>query len=419
MLYNVECLPLTQASTGEFEPLTTTALPKPAVPARAEVAYLVPWGSQAAGRFLAAALRADVRVISVGKSFKQGTRAFPAGTLVLPVKQNAASIHETVAKLTADSGAEVLAVNSSWVDDGIDFGSNNSSVLRKPSIAMIWDTPVSSQNAGATRFLLERQYGYPVTVIRASQAGSADLSRYNVLILPDTGFGGGYAQQFGGGGADRLKAWVRAGGTIVAIGGAINYLASPQLGLLNLQQERLVREGTSAPGARSAEAAKPAPGAAAAPSSAGPVPGKLFTKPEDLEKATTAENAMPDSVAGVLVRATVDRETWITAGLPPTLHVLVNGSAIYSPLREDQGSNAVVYAAPDQLVASGYMWEENRKQLAFKPFVAVQSEGRGNVVAFTADPNYRAYMDGLNVLFLNAVFRAPLGGGRGGAMEHE
>lgn len=29
------------------------------------------------------------------------------------------------------------------------------------------------------------------------------------------------------------------------------------------------------------------------------------------------------------------------------------------------------------------------------------------VVGFTADPNTRAYMDGLNVLFLNAVFRGP------------
>jgi hypothetical protein len=37
----------------------------------------------------------------------------------------------------------------------------------------------------------------------------------------------------------------------------------------------------------------------------------------------------------------------------------------------------------------------------------VQKHGRGVVVGFTADPNYRAYLDGLNVMFLNAVFRGP------------
>jgi len=35
----------------------------------------------------------------------------------------------------------------------------------------------------------------------------------------------------------------------------------------------------------------------------------------------------------------------------------------------------------------------------------VQREGRGHVIGFTNDPNFRGYMDGLNVFFLNAVFR--------------
>jgi hypothetical protein len=51
------------------------------------------------------------------------------------------------------------------------------------------------------------------------------------------------------------------------------------------------------------------------------------------------------------------------------------------------------------------MWEANRKQMAYKPFVVVQRNGRGNVIGFTEDPNFRGYMDGLNLLFLNSVFR--------------
>ena len=33
--------------------------------------------------------------------------------------------------------------------------------------------------------------------------------------------------------------------------------------------------------------------------------------------------------------------------------------------------------------------------------------GRGHVVAFAEDPNFRAYFDGLNGLFMNAVFLGP------------
>jgi hypothetical protein len=86
---------------------------------------------------------------------------------------------------------------------------------------------------------------------------------------------------------------------------------------------------------------------------------------------------------------------------------MVQGRAIFSPIKLDKGVNAAIFLEPDKLLASGYLWEENRKQLAFKPLVIVQQEGRGVVVAFTSDPNFRAYLDGMNVLFLNAVFRGP------------
>jgi len=38
--------------------------------------------------------------------------------------------------------------------------------------------------------------------------------------------------------------------------------------------------------------------------------------------------------------------------------------------------------------------------------VIAQPLGRGIVIGFTADPNFRGHLDGLNVLFLNAVFRS-------------
>jgi hypothetical protein len=39
--------------------------------------------------------------------------------------------------------------------------------------------------------------------------------------------------------------------------------------------------------------------------------------------------------------------------------------------------------------------------------VVTSTSGRGVVVGFTEDPNFRGMLDGMNVLFLNAVFRGP------------
>ena len=73
----------------------------------------------------------------------------------------------------------------------------------------------------------------------------------------------------------------------------------------------------------------------------------------------------------------------------------------------DKGINAVYYDAADRLVASGYLWAENRKQLAFKPLVVSGTSGRGIVVGFTQDPTFRGIEDGMNMLLLNAIFRGP------------
>ena len=67
--------------------------------------------------------------------------------------------------------------------------------------------------------------------------------------------------------------------------------------------------------------------------------------------------------------------------------------------------NVALFGGAEDLLASGYIWEQNRKQLAYKPFVVAQRNGRGYVIGFTQDPNVRAYLDGLNVIFMNAIFR--------------
>ena len=108
----------------------------------------------------------------------------------------------------------------------------------------------------------------------------------------------------------------------------------------------------------------------------------------------------------MLVRAEVDPDHWLGAGVASTLNVLVRGSDVYTPIRLNDGVNVVRFAGPDELLASGYLWEENRKQLAYKPFVVIQSKGRGQVIAFTQDPTVRAYLDGLNIIFMNAILRA-------------
>jgi hypothetical protein len=204
-----------------------------------------------------------------------------------------------------------------------------------------------------------------------------------VLILPDS-FGGGYGRALGEDGARRIAEWVSAGGTLVAIGSAVDWAAGENAGLLATAFEP--KAGTEDAGAEGGD-------------------GEILASEQDFRAAIQPEEERPDNVAGVLLRAKVDPEHWLSAGLPGVLHVLVSGREIFSPVPLDEGVNVAVYQGPNELLASGYLWNENRQQLAFKPFAISEPHGRGQVIGFTADPNVRAYLDGLNLIFLNAIFR--------------
>ena len=391
LLKNLECIASQAPITAASEPYTGAEPTRPAL-VKATVAYLVPWGSQAAAKFLTTGLKAGLRIHSTDKAFTQSGRKFPGGTLIVKVKENEANLHALMEQ--ARGTAEIVSTDSGWVEDGVNFGSRFVRLMNKPTVAIAWDRPVGASSAGHARFVLERQFNYPVTPIRTAVIGQADLSKIDVLILPDQGFGGaeGYATILGPGGIKRLKDWVASGGTIVAIGGAVTALSDARIGLLATSQESLAKEGE-----KKVDAPKP--------ETSGRIPGKLLKTEEDYLKSIQPENETPDAVQGILAKAKVDPDHWLTVGVPETVFALVDGRGIFTPLKLDKGTNAAVFAAADQLLASGYIWEENRKQLAFKPLVMTTREGRGNIIAFTSDPNYRAYMDGMNLLFLNAVFR--------------
>jgi hypothetical protein len=392
LLFNVEAIANAIPSTGSFEP----AKPARVVPGQvrnggASVAYLVPWGNQAAGRLLTAALRANLKPHTSDKPFTQDGVKFPAGSLIFKVASNPTDLGDQLAHLARETGADVYGANSGWIDDGVNFGSRWVFPVKKPAIAMAWDTPSQSGSAGATRFVIERQYGYPVTPIRTAQLGGADLAKFQVLILPS---GNNYAGILGATGIERVKNWVAAGGTIVAVGDAVSFLGDSRVDLLELVQENALREG---------DEKKPADKDKAS----GRIPGTAIASETEFEKNTRAGAELPDDVPGAIARARVRPDYWLTAGMGDTVYTMVEGRAIFSPVKADKGINAVYYDAADKLVASGHLWAENKKQLAFKPLVVSGTSGRGIVVGFTQDPNFRAIGDGMNILFLNAIFRGP------------
>lgn len=351
----------------------------------AEVAFLVRWGDMNAGRFLTAALQKGLSVRQSSLAFThESAGKFPSGSLIVTRADNPDNLSAVLKQLAETSGATIEGVDTSWVTDGPNFGSHNVSTLEAPTIAMAWDEPVSAYSAGNTRFVIERQMGYPVTAIRIRQLMQQSLNGLDVLILPE----GRYASVFDDAAIETLQRWVSEGGVLLTLGNASAWAV--EAGLLKTQLERKVpEEGVT----ESADGTK--------------VDGKVINSREHFLTEIKPHGADPDWVPGALLNAEVDKDHWLSAGAKPQVVSIYKGNDVFRPIDINHGRNIAWFADADTLLASGFLWDDIAQQLPYKPLLMWQPEGKGMIISFTQEPSYRAYMDGLNTLFMNALFLAP------------
>lgn len=345
---------------------------------------VVPWSDGGQAKLVIAALKAGLKGSTTDAPFTQNGRVFPAGSVVFSVADNDPSLNAQLTALAQEIGAETVPMTSSWVEDGPNFGSSSFASMTMPKVAMAWDAPTSPTSAGNTRFVLEQELGIPVAPIRVSTLSRADLSNYDVLILPDSF---GLVGQLGS--AKPLQEFVRGGGVLVAIGNSVGQLAGGDVDLLSTQLELAT---TDSEGANEEDGAR--------------VPGINFASQEEYDAHIENSRSRPEDIPGVLVRAIADPNHWLSSGYTEAT-ALVTGRSIYRPLNASDGANVFRFADADSLLKSGYLWEENRAQLAFKPFVMAERQGDGLVIGFTQSPTTRGYLNGLNLLLANAVVLGP------------
>ena len=348
---------------------------------------IVPWSDTGQAKLAIAALQAGLRGKTTDEPFTQGGREFPAGSVVFIAADNPSDMNAQLRALANQIGAELVPMESSWVEDGPNIGSSSFAAMKLPRVAMAWGDGTVATSAGNTRFVVERILGLPVAPIRTSTISRADLSLYDVLILPDTY--GDLASEIGN--ADAIGEFVRGGGVLVAFSGSVEMISGEAYGLLSTKLEyATLTEDTESEG--DDEDAR--------------APGTNLESEAEYDALVLNDEASPEDVPGVLLRAIANPDHWLASGYNDA-NVLVSGANIYRPLNERDGVNVFRFASAEDMLLSGYLWEENRAQLAYKPFVMAESQGDGLVIGFTQAPTTRAYLNGLNLLLANAVVLGP------------
>ncbi|MDX1546404.1 MAG: M14 family metallopeptidase [Rhodothermales bacterium] len=333
---------------------------------RTSVGYLMPWGRYFAPRALYRLQEAGIRAVLLTEPFSaliEGQeRRFGRGVLYLSTDQrdaDAATVHDLVRQVAAENHVTIYAVDSGLTPSGPDLGTRGGGgVLEQPVIALLTGSGTSAYNAGEAWHLLSDRFQIPVTLLDVDNTGWADLSRYNTLVLA----GGSY----NGLDVEKVKGWVRSGGALVALDSGAEWAV--RNGFVELESrpfdsDSLFREVSYA----------------------------------DLSEARGAQ-----VVGGAIFEARLDTTHPLAFGLDETIPVFVrNRDDIFDPSAEP-GTNVAVLT--DDPLLSGYLAEEQADRLSGSATLVADRMGRGRVILFMDNPNFRAFWYGTNALFLNAVF---------------
>jgi hypothetical protein len=384
--------------------LLKTVAPVPATAAaRPKGAYLVDPGTYGFFKTITELQRANVPIYRAAKPFEAQGEKYAAGTFVIPPTPAAQKIVESAAKTL---GIAVAGVDRIPTVDGYRL---------KPATKVGLWKGANNMPGGWMMWMLE-QYGINHEVVKA-QDFSGDLNaKYDVILLPsgtskarivsgldpkrNDAAEWSWAYGVGDEGWKKLRAFVENGGTLLAIGSAVETAQE----LLNLPIEKALPEARP----RFGPQAGPPSGAAAA-GTADAVLRDAFSSPARLMQTLRDRVADPESLfycPGSLLANEFDINNPVAWGMPESWPIFFESDQAYR-LRPGFGvETQVVSRYPtSNILQSGWLLGEEylRDQANILSFRI----GKGFVTTYGSQVDFRTQPRTTFKLIFNAIFHGP------------
>ncbi len=333
----------------------------PPTPNRSSYAYLMEWQDYYAPKALNQILEKGVRAKVGMQPFSVGGNDYDYGTILIPVQNQSLSeteIYNLIKEVSEESHVRITGVNTG-LTKGIDLGSNQFRSISPQRVAILVGEGITPYDAGEIWHLFDQRFDMLLTKLDTKNFGRVDLSRYTDIIIPNS-WGSGLGKEE----AKKLKTWVQNGGTLIGYKNAGRWFNSNEL----LKMEFKTRKDT----ARNIS----------------------FEQRGDYRGAQV--------IGGAIFKTTLDRSHPIAFGYSNKDLPVFRNSTLFLEADKDSYKNPIRYTKSPLL--SGYISKPNLELLAETSAFKVGNLGRGQVLYFTDNHNFRAFWYGTNKLLFNAIF---------------
>ncbi len=341
-------------------PIEKAEFNKGTITTKSNYAYLFEWHDYYAPKLAYRLLSKSVR-LKVGKSpFSQNGVNFDYGTIMIPAENQSMSSEELfqiIDEALAGIPVQVFGVGTG-LNKGIDLGSGEFSTLKLPKIGLFVGGGVNPHDAGEMWHMLDQRFDIPISKLDVDDLSGMDLSRYNVLIASN--MRGSLSE----GAEKNLKSWIEDGGTLVAYGSVLTWLAKKEWLNAKFKSTTQVAKNIS------------------------------FDQKSNFQGAQV--------VGGAIFNSKIDRSHPINFGTLGNELPVFRNSTMFMEADKDSYNNPVQYT--DSPLLSGYISTTNLDSLKGTSAVKIQRLGRGRIVGIVNNTAFRAFWFGTNKLLLNSIF---------------
>lgn len=335
----------------------------------ASYGYAIPWYQFMAPKVVYELLKNNLTVKISSESFPlevDGKQVImEPGTAIIPLnnqKKSAEEIRTIVADLSIKYQVNMLGI-ASGVTGKINLGSPQIKSITLPRIALISGTGTVSYDVGELWHHLDKVMEIPFTMIDKAQLAQANLSKYDIIILPDGRYKESEIK------TEKLADWIKAGGTIIAFESAINYLNGQKLIAVTNKK-----------------------------TDAGNLKNTAYSK--------YTLNRGAQVIGGAIFQTKIDLTNPLAYGYDdPYLPMFKKGTNFYESTENKMATPASYTASP---LLSGYVSKPNIQALENSAAIMVFKKGSGKIICFTDNLNFRGYWWGTSKLFANAIFFSDL-----------
>ncbi|MBC7654846.1 MAG: zinc carboxypeptidase, partial [Oligoflexus sp.] len=355
-----------------IKPINNISPPPPPVEAEPlgnAYAWVSEWKSVNDVKFLTSLLKSNIKVRYAESPFEVNGKKYEAGSLIIAKTSNEGmgdKLEQKLSELAKENNQVLNKITSGFVDKGADLGSDKIRFINKPTVAVLAGDEVNSIGFGEIWHFFEQQIAYPLTVIKTEDLGKVKWNDINVLIVPD----GNYTDLVN----DKVLNWIKAGGKIIAIDGALKAFADKKEFGLKSKEDKKVKEEKD-------ETKK-----------------DIYTNLKVY--ANREREGLINNIPGAIYKLELDNTNPLAFGYPNYYFSLKLDTNIYSFL--EKGWN-VGYVKKSTYV-SGFTGANIKQKLQDGTLFGVEDLGKGSVVYLADDPLFRSFWQNGKLLFSNAVF---------------